>query len=60
MLTKIQLDQAKVLNEYINKSMLSFTYDPKLDSIIEQLGEIQAICEHSYVDGICKYCGKEL
>ena len=60
MLTKFELDEAKQLKQEIERSTQFFIFNPNIQSQMKRLEELQSRCEHSYVNGVCIYCGKEM
>lgn len=37
----------------------SFVLNPEVETIRKEIEELQKNCPHEFVDGECKYCGKE-
>jgi hypothetical protein len=37
----------------------SFVLNPEVENIRKEIEELQKNCPHEFVDGECKYCGKE-
>jgi hypothetical protein len=37
----------------------SFVLNPEVENVRKEIEELQKNCPHEFVDGECKYCGKE-
>lgn len=37
----------------------TFVLNPEAEQLQQEIMELQEKCPHVFVDGICKYCGKE-
>lgn len=45
-------------NELIRQLMnkFDFTLNDKLTTLINMNNDLRAICQHEFIDGVCKYC----
>jgi hypothetical protein len=52
---KMKID---ALNQEIEQLMdpTTFVLNPRIGEIDKEIRELQAKCEHSFVNGICKFC----
>lgn len=37
----------------------NFVLNPEIAALVKENKMLQGICQHSFKDGICEYCGKE-
>lgn len=49
--------KTKQLEDLIDPT--SFVLNPEAQKLQEEIYELQTKCPHEYIEGICKYCGKE-
>ena len=52
---KIIFNNAKI-KELLDPSV--FILQPEVQILMEENEELQSICEHEFVNGVCKICGK--
>ena len=56
---KSQIDKNNALIQKL-LDPTQFTLSEKICKLLKENEELQAQCEHSYVNGICTYCYKEV
>ena len=54
--TKIE-DCKKKIEDLIDPT--TFVLNPEIERLQKEVMELQQKCPHCYIEGVCKYCGKE-
>lgn len=54
--TKIE-DKKKRLEEIFDPT--TFVLNKEAEQLQQEITELQEICPHAFLNGVCRYCGKE-
>ena len=57
-MSKIIKERIDALNQEIEQLMdpATFVLNPRISEIDKEIRELQAKCEHNFVNGICEFC----
>jgi prefoldin subunit 5 len=57
-MSKIIKEKIDALNEEIEQLMdpTTFVLNPRIGEISQEITELQAKCQHNFVNGICEFC----
>lgn len=54
--TKIESHKKKI-EDLIDPT--TFVLNPEIEQLQKEIMKLQQICPHHYIEGMCRYCGKE-
>ena len=61
MIDKFELQkEANNLRQAIEVAQTSFVFEPNITEYVKRLNELEEICEHEYLNGVCIWCGRRV